>query len=287
VERIEEYAAGLEPEAPAESAPGQAPPAGWPEAGAIAFKGTAMRYRPGLPLVLKGDDGRGLVCAIPGGQKVGVVGRTGAGKSSLLLVLLRLVEPEPGGALEVDGRDVLGMGLDDLRSRVSIIPQDPVLFTGTVRFNVDPFSKYTDEAVWSALRRAHLGPHLATLPEGLGAEVEEGGRNFSMGERQLLCLARALLRSSRILLLDEATSAVDPHTDALVQGTIRAEFKDCTVLTIAHRLDTIIDYDRVLVLSEGRVAEDDSPQALIDAAKYPEGMFRAMWQAHQRGDMDA
>jgi ABC-type multidrug transport system fused ATPase/permease subunit len=282
---------------------------------------------------------------------VGVVGRTGAGKSSLLLVLLRLVEPDDnGGTLLVDGLDVLKMGLDDLRSRVSIIPQDPVhakpnlkntpkdrpfrrtifrglvdgikliirgisrsiecqvqfgllssdfpdcvrvpvhvlkvLFTGTVRFNVDPFGYHDDAKVWSALRRAHLGAHLDTLPLGLEAEVEENGRNFSMGQRQLLCLARALLRASRILLLDEATSAVDHHTDTLVQATIRSEFKDCTVLTIAHRLDTIIDYDRVLVLSGGELAEDDAPQNLIDDAKYPNGLFNAMWKAHQMGDED-
>ena len=155
VERLQEYAV-LAPEAPASVSEHEPPPA-WPEVGAVAFERCAMRYRPGLPLVLKGAEGRGLDCAIPGGQKVGVVGRTGAGKSSLLLVLLRLVEPEPGGALEVDGRDVLGMGLDDLRSRVSIIPQDPVLFTGTVRFNVDPFGRHSDADVWSALDRAHLG----------------------------------------------------------------------------------------------------------------------------------
>jgi ABC-type multidrug transport system fused ATPase/permease subunit len=256
---------------------------------------------------------------------VGVVGRTGAGKSSLLLVLLRLVEPEPnGGTLVIDGQDVLKMGLDDLRSRISIIPQDPVmrpprglaaytfrpqqqpprastshlscapsphvnllsqvLFTGTVRFNVDPFGDHDDAKVWSALRRAHLGSHLDTLPLGLAADVEEGGRNFSMGQRQLLCLARALLRASRILLLDEATSAVDHHTDTLVQATIREEFKACTVLTIAHRLDTIVDYDRVLVLSGGRLVEDDAPQSLIDDAKYPNGLFNAMWKAHQMGN---
>jgi ABC-type multidrug transport system fused ATPase/permease subunit len=282
VERVKEYA-DVTPEAPA-VVEGRRPPKAWPEKGGIEFHKTAMRYRPGLPLVLKGDQDQGLVCSIPGGQKVGVVGRTGAGKSSLLLVLLRLVEPEPGGTLVVDGHDVLKMGLDDLRSRVSIIPQDPVLFTGTVRFNLDPFGDHGDDAVWSAMDRAHLGEHIRSLPDGLEAEVEEGGRNFSMGERQLLCLARALLRASRILLLDEATSAVDHHTDALVQGTIRKEFKDCTVLTIAHRLDTIIDYDRVLVLSDGKVAEDDHPKSLIDSDKYPEGLFKSMWEAHQHGE---
>jgi ABC-type multidrug transport system fused ATPase/permease subunit len=281
VERLAEYA-DIVPEAPA-IIENRRPPPEWPTQGKIDFQRCAMRYRPNLPLVLKGDNGLGLECAILPKQKVGVVGRTGAGKSSLLLVLLRLVEPDAGGKLLIDGLDVLKMGLDDLRSRISIIPQDPVLFTGSVRFNLDPFEDHDDAAVWNALERAHLGKHIRQLPEGLAAEVEEGGRNFSMGERQLLCLARALLRASRILLLDEATSAVDHHTDALVQETIRVEFKECTVLTIAHRLDTIIDYDRVLVLSDGKVVEDDEPKALLDSSKYPDGIFKSMWDAHEAG----
>jgi len=158
-----------------------------------------------------------------------------------------------------------------------------VLFTGDVRFNVDPFGDHPDAAVWSALDRAHLGAHVATLPDGLASEVEEGGRNFSMGQRQLLCLARALLRASRILLLDEATSAVDHHTDTLVQATIRSEFAHCTVLTIAHRLDTVVDYDRVLVLSDGKLVEDDSPTKLLDPEVYPNGIFGTMYSAHQQG----
>jgi len=275
VERVAEYA-----EIESEAAPivdDYRPAPEWPPQGGITFKNTAMRYRDGLPLVLKG-----LTLEIKPWQKVGVVGRTGAGKSSLLLVLLRLVEPA-FGELQIDGMDTLRMGLDDLRSHISIIPQDPVLFTGTVRFNLDPFNTKNDAEVWSALERAHLASHIRELPDGLDAEVEEAGRNFSMGERQLLCLARALLRQSRILLLDEATSAVDQHTDQLVQKTIRKEFEQCTVLTIAHRLDTIVDYDRVLVLSEGNVVEDGDPRDLLDETKTPSGMFRAMWEAHQQG----
>lgn len=174
--------------------------------------------------------------------------------------------------------------MNALTSTPTILPvQDPVLFTGTVRFNLDPFGNHTDAEVWHALERAHLSECIGTKPGKLEAEVEEAGRNFSMGERQLLCLGRALLRRSKILLLDEATSAVDSQTDNLVQDTIRTEFKHCTVLTIAHRLDTIVDYDRVLVLSEGMVAEDDAPKALIAREG---GMFRAMWEAHQSGGVE-
>mmetsp|Transcript_41902 Transcript_41902/g.94664 ORF Transcript_41902/g.94664 Transcript_41902/m.94664 type:complete len:1160 (+) Transcript_41902:159-3638(+) len=285
-ERLDEYAHQLSQEAPA-IVQDSRPPPDWPSQGEVVFERAAMRYRPGLPLVLKGDSGRGLDCVIQARQKVGVVGRTGSGKSSLLLLLLRLVEPEEGARILVDGVDVLKMGLQDLRSRISIIPQDPVLFTGTVRFNVDPFGAHSDAAVWSALDRAHLGAHIRSLQHELDTEVDEGGRNLSLGERQLLCLARALLRKSRILLLDEATSAVDQHTDSLVQATIRREFAACTVLTIAHRLDTVADCDRVLVLGEGRILEDDHPKNLLDPSQYPEGVFRAMWDAHhQEGDMN-
>lgn len=276
VERVDEYAQ-IEPEAPPiiES---YRPTSDWPPSGAISFADAGMRYRAGLPLVLKG-----LTVEIKAGSKVGVVGRTGAGKSSLLLVLLRLIEPEQGTKLSIDGIDALRIGLRDLRSRISIIPQDPVLFTGTVRFNLDPFQAHSDAEVWDAIKRAHLHDQIVDRPGQLSAEVDEAGKNFSMGERQLLCLGRALLRNSRILLLDEATSAVDQHTDKLVQETIREAFAQCTVLTIAHRLDTIIDYDRVLVLAQGEVVEDDTPAELLNIEKYPSGLFKAMWEAHEQG----
>uniref|UniRef100_A0A7S2H7W8 ATP-dependent transporter ycf16 n=1 Tax=Octactis speculum TaxID=3111310 RepID=A0A7S2H7W8_9STRA len=276
VERVDEYAQ-IQSEAPPviES---YRPSKEWPTAGAISFKNAKMRYRKGLPLVLKG-----LTVDIKAGSKVGVVGRTGAGKSSLLLVLLRLIEPDSDTELVIDGIDTLRIGLLDLRKNISIIPQDPVLFTGTVRFNLDPFNHHDDTAIWDAIKRAHLHSQITARPGQLNAEVDESGKNFSMGERQLLCLGRALLRNSRILLLDEATSAVDQHTDKLVQETIRSAFKDCTVLTIAHRLDTIIDYDRVLVLAQGEVVEDDTPTDLLNGDKYPDGLFKAMWDAHEQG----
>ena len=256
VERVKEYAE-TEPEARADTPEESRPPAGWPSAGELQLSGVDLRYRPGLPLVL-----RGLEVSIAPGQRIGVCGRTGAGKSSLLLALLRLVEPERG-TIRLDGIDLRGLGLDDVRGRVSIIPQDPVLFTGTVRANIDPFLRATDAEVWSALDRAHLGDHIRVLPGGLSAEVEEGGRNFSLGERQMLCFARALIRRSKLLLLDEATSAVDPATDTLIQQTLSEEFNDTTIIAIAHRLQTIRDSDVILVMDAGVVGEAGTHEELV------------------------
>ncbi|KAH8098945.1 ATPase [Aureococcus anophagefferens] len=213
------------------------PPDGWPSKGDVTVTNLQLRYRPELPLVLKG-----LNFAVDGGTKLALVGRTGSGKSSFLLALLRLAPPAPGSKLVLDGVDVLSVKLADLRTRVSMIPQDPVLFSGTVRFNVDPFAAAADGDVRDALRDARLDDKLAG-DDPLGAPVEEGGRNFSLGERQLLCLARACLRKSKLLLLDEATSAVDEALDEAVQLAIRANFKHSTVICIAHRINTIADYD--------------------------------------------
>jgi len=273
VERVQEYITDVPPEAPAVIKDSR-PPADWPQKGQISLKKVSMRYRPGLPLVLLRID-----LEVEAGEKIGIVGRTGAGKSSMLKVLLRLVEPCEGEAL-VDGINIQKIGLEDLRSRFSIIPQDPVLFTGTVRFNLDPFEEYQDAEIWAALRRAHLASHIETVEDKLDHQVEEAGRNFSMGERQLLCMARALLRRSKILLLDEATSAVDHKTDGLIQETIRTEFESSTVMTIAHRVDTIVDYDRVLVLSDGNILENDAPSVLL---KKPKSEFYKIWDAHQKG----
>ncbi|XP_048254590.1 multidrug resistance-associated protein 1-like [Haliotis rufescens] len=255
VERIVEYT-----ELPAEGAwivDDQRPPPEWPEGGQVELDNLQVRYRPELDLVLQG-----ITARITPGQKVGVVGRTGAGKSSLTLALFRILEAE-GGSITIDGQDIANIGLHDLRSRLTILPQDPVLFSGSLRMNLDPFDAHSDEEVWQALEQAHLKAHVTALPAGLQHECEEGGQNLSVGQRQLVCLARSLLRRTKVLILDEATAAVDMETDELIQNTIRTAFSDCTVITIAHRLNTILDYDRILVLSAGQILEFDTPDRLL------------------------
>ncbi|XP_067675325.1 multidrug resistance-associated protein 1-like isoform X2 [Haliotis asinina] len=233
-------------------------PAMWPQKGNLAFKNYSLRYREGLDLVL-----RDITFTVHGGEKVGVVGRTGAGKSSLMLSLFRLVEPAEGAIL-IDGIDISDIGLHDLREKLAIIPQDPVLFSGSLRTNLDPKGLHTDSNIWTALDHTHLRHFVASLPDKLQTDCGEGGNSISVGQRQLLCLARTLLRKAKVLVLDEATSAVDMATDDLIQETIRSEFKDCTVLTIAHRLNTVMDYDRILVLDEGTVVELGSPKRLLE-----------------------
>ncbi|PIA25107.1 hypothetical protein AQUCO_12500017v1 [Aquilegia coerulea] len=233
------------------------PPPGWPSSGLIQFENVVLRYRPELPPVL-----HGLSFTVSPSEKVGIVGRTGAGKSSMLNALFRIVELERGRIL-IDGCNISELGLVDLRKVLGIIPQSPVLFSGTVRFNLDPFNEHNDADLWEALERAHLKDVIRRNSLGLDAEVSEAGENFSVGQRQLLSLSRALLRRSKILVLDEATAAVDVRTDALIQKTIREEFKSCTMLIIAHRLNTIIDCDRVLLLDAGQVLEYDTPEDLL------------------------
>ncbi|XP_076057951.1 multidrug resistance-associated protein 1-like [Oratosquilla oratoria] len=265
VERIMDYIQ-KEKESPRTIAE-TAPPPSWPAHGGVSLCGYQLRYRPGLELVLKG-----LTLEIHPQEKVGIVGRTGAGKSSLTMALFRIIEAA-GGTISIDGVDVAKLGLHQLRSRLTIIPQDPVLFSGTLRDNLDPFGHYSDEEIWRSLEFAHLASYARTLAHGLTTTVEESGSNLSVGQRQLLCLARALLRKTRILVLDEATAAVDLETDDLIQTTIRREFREATVLTIAHRLNTIMDSDRVLVLNNGMVVEFDSPSNLL---KIKKGVFRGM-----------
>lgn len=255
VERVGTYV-DLTPEAP-QVIEDNRPPPGWPTEGEIKFEDVVLRYRPELPAVL-----HGVSFVVPPSDKVGIVGRTGAGKSSMLNALFRIVELERGRIL-VDGYDIAKFGVADLRKVLGIIPQSPVLFSGTIRFNLDPFNEHNDADLWEALERAHLKDVIRRNTLGLDAEVSEAGENFSVGQRQLLSLARALLRRAKILVLDEATAAVDVRTDALIQKTIREEFKTCTMLIIAHRLNTIIDCDRILLLESGRVVEYNTPERLL------------------------
>lgn len=258
VERLCYYSNTIDQEAPPRSKNERAPPPAWPQRGAISFESVCLAYRPGLPLVL-----RDVSVRIEGGQKIGIVGRSGGGKSTLSVALYRLVELASGRIL-IDGLDIAQLGLTDLRSKLSLIPQEPVLFRGSVRENLDPFNAFSDEDVHRAVERAHMHEVIAAMPENIYAPVEENGSNFSVGERQLLCLARALLRNSRILILDEATAACDADTDAKIQQTIRSSFNDCTLLIVAHRLNTVMDVDRILVMDAGRLVEFDSPLALLD-----------------------
>ncbi|XP_062546111.1 multidrug resistance-associated protein 1 isoform X14 [Armigeres subalbatus] len=255
VERIKEY--GETQQEAAWELPNSNLPRDWPEQGRVEFQDFQVRYREGLELVLKG-----ISFAVEGGEKVGIVGRTGAGKSSLTLALFRIIE-SAGGKIVIDGQDISQLGLHALRSRLTIIPQDPVLFSGTLRINLDPFNIHKDDDVWKALEHAHLKSFVKGLTAGINHEVSEGGENLSVGQRQLICLARALLRKTKVLILDEATAAVDLETDDLIQRTIRTEFKDCTVLTIAHRLNTIMDSDKVIVLDRGQISEFAAPSELL------------------------
>uniref|UniRef100_A0A673LQK4 Multidrug resistance-associated protein 4 n=1 Tax=Sinocyclocheilus rhinocerous TaxID=307959 RepID=A0A673LQK4_9TELE len=272
VERVVEYTE-LESEAPWETP--KRPPPDWPNRGLITFDRVNFSYSSDGPVVLKN-----ISAMFRPREKVGIVGRTGAGKSSLISALFRLMEPE--GKIIVDRVLTSEIGLHDLRQKMSIIPQDPVLFTGTMRKNLDPFSQHSDRDLWNALEEVQLKAAVEELPNKLETELAESGSNFSMGQRQLVCLARAILRKNRILIIDEATANVDPRTDELIQKTIRDKFKECTVLTIAHRLNTIIDSDRILVLDEGRIHEYDAPHVLLQNQN---GIFYKMVQ--QTGKAEA
>uniref|UniRef100_A0A8D3DGI7 Cystic fibrosis transmembrane conductance regulator n=1 Tax=Scophthalmus maximus TaxID=52904 RepID=A0A8D3DGI7_SCOMX len=272
VERAVEYTE-LESEAPWETQ--KRPPPDWPRKGLVTFDQVSFSYSKDGPMVLQD-----LKVMFRPKEKVGVVGRTGAGKSSLVSALFRLAESE--GEIYIDGVLTSEIGLHDLRQKMSIIPQDPVLFTGSMRKNLDPFNKHSDEDLWEVLKEVQLRPVVEELPGRLETVLAESGSNFSVGQRQLVCLARAILRKNRVLIIDEATANVDPRTDALIQTTIRDKFKECTVLTIAHRLNTIIDSDRILVLDAGRVHAYDEPYTLLQDQQ---GIFYKMVQ--QTGKQEA
>uniref|UniRef100_A0A8C7TMN9 Cystic fibrosis transmembrane conductance regulator n=1 Tax=Oncorhynchus mykiss TaxID=8022 RepID=A0A8C7TMN9_ONCMY len=272
VERVVEYTE-LESEAPWETQ--MRPPPEWPSQGLITFDRVSFSYSSDGPVVLKD-----MKAMFRPKEKVGIVGRTGAGKSSLVSALFRLAEPE--GRIYIDGVLTSEIGLHDLRQKMSIIPQDPVLFTGTMRKNLDPFSQHTDEDLWNALQEVQLKSVVEELPNKMETVLAESGSNFSVGQRQLVCLARAVLRKNRILIIDEATANVDPRTDELIQKTIRDKFRECTVLTIAHRLNTIIDSDRILVLDAGQIHAYDEPYTLL---QNHDGIFFKMVQ--QTGRQEA
>ncbi|TVU00075.1 hypothetical protein EJB05_54519, partial [Eragrostis curvula] len=247
------------------------PPTDWPAHGDIDINDLKVRYRPNTPLILKG-----INLSINGGEKIGVVGRTGSGKSTLIQALFRLVEPAEGKMI-IDGVDICTLGLHDLRSRFGIIPQEPVLFEGTIRVNIDPIGKYSDAEIWQALERCQLKDVVASKPEKLDAPVAESGENWSVGQRQLLCLGRVILKQTRILFMDEATASVDSQTDATIQKITRQEFSSCTIISIAHRIPTVMDCNRVLVMDAGLVKEFDVPSRLIEQ---PSSLFGAMVQEY-------
>jgi ATP-binding cassette subfamily C (CFTR/MRP) protein 1 len=278
VERVLYYTEKVEPEAP-DLIPEKDPePGTWPSRGEIKITNGSMRYRDG-PLVLKK-----INLHIKGGEKIGVVGRTGSGKSSLMNLLFRITEIEKdGGTVEIDGVDTANIGTEILRLNLSIIPQDPVMFSNTVRYNIDPFGVATESEILEVLEKVHLSDVINALPNGLDEQVAEGGENFSQGQRQLLCIARSLLRKPKILVMDEATASIDNATDAAIQLMIRENFKDATVLTIAHRLNTILDSDRILVLDDGKIVEFDTPDKL---RKKQDGIFKSLVEKNRSSNKD-
>ncbi|KAG6812193.1 hypothetical protein H0H92_003998 [Tricholoma furcatifolium] len=264
LERVKEYSE-LQKEPPEFIEP--RPPASWPSEGAIECENLVIRYAPELPNVL-----HNINFSIHPKEKVGILGRTGSGKSTLALSFFRFVEATEGRII-VDGLDIAQVGLTDLRSKLTIIPQDPTILSGTVRSTLDVFDEYEDAEIFEALRRVHLIPSEGTVEDplmvnqnvfrNLDSAVSEGGENFSTGEKQLLCMARAILKRSKVLVMDEATASVDYATDELIGKTIRQEFAESTILTIAHRLRTVIDYDRVMLLDQGNIVEFDRPSVLL------------------------
>ncbi|XP_009761955.1 ABC transporter C family member 10-like [Nicotiana sylvestris] len=256
IERLEQYM-HIPSERP-EIIEGNRPAPGWPSTGKVEIVDLKVRYQPNAPLVLQG-----VSCIIEGGYKVGIVGRTGSGKTTLISALFRLVEPTEGMII-IDGLNISTIGIHDLRSSISIIPQDPTLFSGTVRYNLDPLSQHTDQEIWEVLGKCQLRDVVQQKEGRLDSPVAQDGSNWSMGQRQLFCLGRALLKRRKILVLDEATASIDNATDSIIQKTIRTEFEDCTVITVAHRIPTVMDCTMILAISDGKLVEYDEPMNLVN-----------------------
>ena len=265
-ERVLEYCS-LPEEAPMEIKSAK-PTDMWPSKGVINFEDLTIKYSNDAAAL------KNVTCKIKSKERIGIVGRTGAGKSTLVTALFRTTEPS-SGTIKIDGVDISKIGLFDLRSRISIIPQTPQLFVGTVRYNLDPFEEHSDHELWLVLKMVRLREHVSALPACLYEQIDEGGANFSVGQRQLLSMARCLLKGTRVLVLDEATSSVDVETDALLQTMLRNNFRESTVLTIAHRLNTIMDSDRIMVLDKGQIVEFDTPKNLLKK----DTIFRSMVEA--------
>ncbi|XP_030490551.2 ABC transporter C family member 8 [Cannabis sativa] len=274
VERIKQFM--HIPEEPPAIIEGSRPPSSWPTMGRIELQSLKIRYRPNAPVVLKG-----ITCTFEERTRVGVVGRTGSGKTTLISALFRLVEPASGKII-IDGLDICSIGLKDLRMNLSIIPQEPTLFRGSIRTNLDPLGLYSDDEIWQALDKCQLRATVSNLPNLLDSSVSDEGENWSAGQRQLFCLGRVLLKRNRILVLDEATASIDSSTDAILQRIIRQEFSECTVITVAHRVPTVIDSDMVMVLSFGKLVEYDEPSKLLDANSYFSKLVAEYWSSCSR-----
>ncbi|KAK2632783.1 hypothetical protein EUGRSUZ_L01081 [Eucalyptus grandis] len=267
VERIKQFMhIPSEPEGVLEN---HRPPSSWPSKGQIELEELKLGYRPNTPLVLKG-----ITCTFKEGSRVGVVGRTGSGKLTLISALFRLVEPA-SRKIYIDGLDITSIGLKDLRMKLSIIPQESTLFRGSVRTNIDPFGLYSDHEIWTAQEKCQLKATISSLPD----QLDSSGENWSAGRRQLICLGRVLLRRNRILALDEATASIDSATDAVLHRIIRQEFSDCTVITVAHRVPTVIDSDTVMILSY--VAYEE-PTSTMETNSYFYKLVAEYWSSCRR-----
>ena len=247
-------------------------PSDWPREGRIEFEDVSLKYTPGGRQVLQD-----ISLTVAPTQRVGIVGRSGAGKSSLVSALFRM--PDPTGRVLIDGVDIGTLNLQVARRAMAVITQDPVLFCATLRKNLDLFGRLEDADLWSALEQVQMKALVEGLPGELDYEIKESGSNFSVGQRQLLCLARALLQKTKIVIMDEATANVDFRTDQMVQEVVREQFGECTVLAIAHRLNSVISYDKVLVLEHGNAVEFDDPQVLLDNR---DGIFAQMAKSHDQ-----